>query len=223
MSISAAFILQLLTSSNVTCMFFLAKNINHYLSVRVRTITPALYHLILDLAFPRARCLSRSYSAQDISDFPCLRRNANLRLSVARLVTSGELHRDTSDLPSDAKQSPGSGWGQNEIHLQIPTTDFDVPRTARCAAFADASNPRKRNSPDIPFNPSVSRRPRQVHSSFEVMHGPPTSDMSYRRPPPRSRFKFWIPRSREPSYGFSGAARRSRAITASSTRRSPDL
>ncbi|KAJ6538317.1 hypothetical protein DFH09DRAFT_1368954 [Mycena vulgaris] len=34
---------------------------------------------------------------------------------------------DASDLPSDAKQSLGSGWGQNEIHLQIPTTDFDVP------------------------------------------------------------------------------------------------
>ncbi|KAJ6503028.1 hypothetical protein DFH09DRAFT_1441170, partial [Mycena vulgaris] len=32
------------------------------------------------------------------------------------------------------------------------------------------------------FNPSVSHRPRQVHSSFEVMHGPPTSDMMYRRP-----------------------------------------
>ncbi|KAJ6579732.1 hypothetical protein DFH09DRAFT_1310374 [Mycena vulgaris] len=41
--------------------------------------------------------------------------------------------------------------------------------------------------------------------------------------PPRSTFKFWIPRSREPIYGFPGAARRSRAITASSTHRSPDL
>ncbi|KAJ6538318.1 hypothetical protein DFH09DRAFT_1323842 [Mycena vulgaris] len=32
--------------------------------------------------------------------------------------------------------------------------------------------------------------------------------------PPRSTFKFWISRSREPSYGFPGAARRSRVINA---------
>ncbi|KAJ6503019.1 hypothetical protein DFH09DRAFT_1335686 [Mycena vulgaris] len=46
---------------------------------------PALHYLIFGVGLP-ASTLSRSYSAQDISDFLCLRRTSKLRPSVARLV-----------------------------------------------------------------------------------------------------------------------------------------
>ncbi|KAJ6538300.1 hypothetical protein DFH09DRAFT_1323819 [Mycena vulgaris] len=92
---------------------------------------------------------------------------------------------------------------QRAAPLHIQSLDFALPRAR--VHFA----PLPPSSPHHGATPSSATPRRAHHHAINA--------------PPRSTFKFWISRSRKPSYGFPGAARRSRAIAVSSTRRLPDL
>ncbi|KAJ6538315.1 hypothetical protein DFH09DRAFT_1398630 [Mycena vulgaris] len=158
---------------------------------------------------------------------------SNLRCAVANPDTTYPLPATDAppahQLPPPSRDSESSNFPLRPTNASIPPSSpiglphrtDGAPRTHHFPLFIAfmlpiESRSRERGYISRPCPPSS-----RHHGATPASATPRRAHHHAINAPPRSTFKFWISRSREPSYGFPGAARRSRAITASSRRRSP--